>query len=147
MVAAMTEYLDVKDEDKVLEIGTGSGYQTAILAELAGSVYTVERIGPLQERAKEILDQLGYENIEYRVGDGTLGWREKAPYDRIIVTAGAPKVPQPLKDQLAEDGIIIIPVGGDFGQALTKVEKKKGAFKEHFLMDCIFVKLKGKEGW
>ncbi len=147
MVAAMTEYLDVQKEHKVLEIGTGSGYQTAILAELAGSVYTVERIGSLQDRAKRVLDELGYDNIDYLAGDGTLGWEEAAPFDRIIVTAGAPKVPQSLKDQLNEDGIIIIPVGGDFGQELTKVVKERGKFHERFLMDCIFVKLKGKEGW
>ena len=147
MVAAMTEYLDVQKEHKVLEIGTGSGYQTAILAELAGSVYTVERIGSLQDRAKRVLDELGYDNIDYLAGDGTLGWEEAAPFDRIIVTAGAPKVPQSLKDQLNEGGIIIIPVGGDFGQELTKVVKKRGKFHERFLMDCIFVKLKGKEGW
>jgi len=147
MVAAMTEYLDVQNEHKALEIGTGSGYQTAILAELAGSVYTVERIPSLQAKAKKILDELGYDNINYFVGDGTLGWEEKAPFDRIIVTAGAPKVPQPLKEQLNEGGIIIIPVGGDFGQELTKMTKKKGKFQETFLMECIFVKLKGKEGW
>jgi len=147
MVAAMTEYLEVEKKHRVLEIGTGSGYQTAILAELAGMVYTVERIGTLQKRAKEILDKLGYDNVEYLLGDGTLGWPEESPFDRIIVTAGAPRVPQPLKDQLKENGIIIIPVGGNFGQDLTKVVRKNGAFKETSLMACIFVRLMGKEGW
>ena len=147
MVAAMTEYLEVEKKHRVLEIGTGSGYQTAILAELADTVYTVERLGELQNRARDILDKLGYDNVKYLVADGTLGWREESPFGRIIVTAGAPRVPEPLKDQLKENGIIIIPVGGEFSQDLTRVVRKKGAFKETCLMGCIFVRLLGEEGW
>ena len=147
MVALMTEALEIKENDKVLEIGTGSGYQTAILAELCKEVYTIERILPLLERAKEILRKLGYKNIHFRAGDGTLGWPENKPYDAIIVTAGAPKIPQPLLDQLAEGGRLVIPVGDRFSQELIKVTKLEGEFIRENLGGCRFVDLIGIHGW
>jgi len=147
MVALMTEALELKEDDKVLEIGTGSGYQTAILAELCKEVYTIERILPLLERAKEILKKLGYTNIHFKAGDGTLGWPENKPYDAIIVTAGAPKIPQPLLDQLAEGGRLVIPVGDRFSQELIKVTKVEGEFIRENLGGCRFVDLIGIHGW
>ncbi len=148
MVALMTELLDVDKRDKVLEIGTGSGYQTAILAELAGKVYSVERIPELAERAREVLQDLGYANVRIRVGDGTLGWDTYAPYDKIIVTAGAPKVPAPLIEQLASGGRMVIPVGPRYHQILKVLEKTwDGDVVEKEDIPCIFVPLIGAEGW
>ncbi len=148
MVALMTELLDVDKRDKVLEIGTGSGYQTAILAELAGEVYSVERIPELAERAREVLQDLGYANVRIRVGDGTLGWDTYAPYDKIIVTAGAPKVPAPLIEQLASGGRMVIPVGPRYHQILKVLEKTwDGDVVEKEDIPCIFVPLIGAEGW
>jgi len=147
MVALMTQSLNLSGQEKVLEIGTGSGYQTAILAELSRVVFTVERVAELTERARITLSELGYKNIRFLVGDGTLGWDEDAPFDRIIVTAGAPKVPPPLLAQLAEGGKMVIPVGDEFGQDLLLVEKRKDKVKEKIVCRCVFVKLLGKEGW
>jgi len=126
IVALMTEALELTGEEKVLEIGTGSGYQTAILADLSRKVFTVERIRDLMVRARDILADLGYNNIMFKAFDGTLGWKEYEPYDAIMVTAGAPRIPQPLLDQLADGGRLIIPVGNRFSQELIKVTKKKG---------------------
>jgi len=114
MVALMTEALGLKGREKVLELGTGSGYQTAVLAELADRVFSVERIALLASRARKILDSLNYFNVAIRVGDGTYGWREEAPFDGIIVTAGAPEVPKTLVEQLDVGGRLVIPVGGRF---------------------------------
>ena len=147
MVALMTELLLLKGDEKVLEIGTGSGYQTAILAEIAKSIYTVERIASLLERAKEILEFLGYKNIHFRVGDGTKGWEENAPYDAIIVTAASPEIPPPLFEQLKEGGRMVIPVGNRLGQDLIRVTKKKGKPKKENFGPCIFVPLIGEYGW
>lgn len=148
MVALMTELLDLDKRDKVLEIGTGSGYQTAILAELAGEVYSVERIPELAKRAREVLQDLGYANVRIRVGDGTLGWDTYAPYDKIIVTAGAPKVPAPLIEQLASGGRMVIPVGPRYHQILKVLEKTwDGDVVEKEDIPCIFVPLIGAEGW
>ncbi len=148
MVALMTELLGLDKRDKVLEIGTGSGYQTAILAELAGEVYSVERIPELAERAQEVLQDLGYANVKIRVGDGTLGWDTYAPYDRIIVTAGAPKVPLPLIEQLAPGGRMVIPVGPRYHQVLKVLEKTSdGEVVEKEDIPCVFVPLIGAEGW
>jgi len=147
MVALMTELLDLKKDDKVLEIGAGSGYQAAILAELAKEIYSVERIPDLAESAERILKGLGYESVNIRVGDGTLGWMENAPYNAIIVTAGAPKVPQALLDQLAEGGRLVLPLGGRYSQMLTIVKKSKGKFETQDVCACVFVPLVGKEGW
>lgn len=148
MVALMTEALKLSGEESVLEIGTGSGYQTAILAELARQVYSVERIPVLAGRARKILDSLGYSNILVRLSDGTMGWEEHAPYDRILVTAGAPSVPEPLLDQLVVGGILVIPVGSDVSQELTRITKEgKGKIRRERMGGCVFVRLLGKHGW
>lgn len=147
MVALMTQCLDLKGDERVLEIGTGSGYQLAILAELAKEVYSVERIAILAQRAKTTLDALGYTNIKIKVGDGTEGWDEFAPYDGIIVTAGAPSVPEPLVGQLAEDGRLAIPIGGAFSQILMLIRKEEGKITEEEICGCVFVPLIGKYGW
>lgn len=147
MVALMTDALGIEGPEKVLEIGTGSGYQTAILAELASEVCTVERIAALSEKAQATLADRGYANVRYRVGDGTLGWPEEAPFDRVIVTAGAPRVPEPLKLQLADGGRLVIPVGGGHGQDLFIVTREGEDFRTEKGTGCIFVKLIGEEGW
>ena len=147
IVALMTEALKLQGDEKTLEIGTGSGYQTAILAELSRKVYTIERIRGLMVRARNILAQLGYNNILFKAFDGTLGWKEYQPFDAIVVTAGAPKIPQPFLDQLAEDGRLIIPVGNKSSQDLIKVTKKKGNFIQKNLGGCRFVNLVGTYGW
>jgi len=147
IVALMTEHLDLTDKEKVLEIGTGSGYQTAILAELAKEVYSIERFEILAERAQTLLNELGYKNIKMKAGDGTLGWEEAAPFDRIIITAASPKIPLPLIEQLADNGKLILPLGESFSQVLTLVEKKDGKLKSIDICGCVFVPLVGKHGW
>ncbi|MCS7199645.1 MAG: protein-L-isoaspartate(D-aspartate) O-methyltransferase [Caldimicrobium sp.] len=147
IVAVMTEALELKGNERVLEIGTGSGYQTAILAELALWVYTIEKYEVLQERAKKILFELGYKNITFRVGDGTLGWEEVSPFDAIIVTAAAPQIPQPLIDQLKEGGKIVIPIGDEFSQMLVKGIKRGGSLHTKVLEPVRFVKLVGVYGF
>ena len=147
MVALMTECLELSKDDKVLEIGTGSGYQTAILAELAKEVYSVERFDSLASEAGATLKKLGYDNITITVGDGTLGWEEFAPYDKIIVTAGAVKIPPALEKQLAEGGKMVIPVGNSFTQMLILATKEKGTLKTEDVCPCVFVPLVGKNGW
>lgn len=147
MVALMTECLGLKGGERVLEIGTGSGYQMAILAEIAGEVYSVERVQKLAETAEQHLKDLGYTNCFIMTGDGTLGWQEKAPYDGIVVTAGAPKIPQSLVKQLKEGGKLVIPVDCGFGQVLTIVERHGPNFKTSEVCGCVFVPLIGKEGW
>ncbi len=147
MVALMTDALELTGKEHTLEVGTGSGYQTAVLAELSEKVYTVERIRALMVRARESLSELGYSNILFKAFDGTLGWEEYAPFDAIIVTAGAPTVPEPLKDQLAEGGRLVIPIGDRVGQELIKVVKKQGAFSHERFGGCRFVDLIGVHGW
>ncbi len=147
MVALMSECLELRGGEKILEMGTGSGYQTAILAELGFSVYTIERIITLSVRAQRTLKHLGYENIKFNVGDGTLGWPENAPYDGIMVTAGAPKISQVLIDQLSEGGRIVLPVGNSFSQELVVVSKINGKIKTKNICGCMFVPLIGKHGW
>lgn len=147
MVASMTAELDPQPHHRVLEIGTGSGYQTAILARLAREVYTVERLGSLQDDARQLLDSLGIRSVIYRVADGTGGWPEQAPFDRIIVTAGAPQVPKPLIEQLADGGRLVIPVGGHDEQTLTTVVRRGDRTIEIPGFPCRFVKLIGREGW
>ncbi|MEJ5253502.1 MAG: protein-L-isoaspartate(D-aspartate) O-methyltransferase [Armatimonadota bacterium] len=148
MVALMTELLDPAPSHRVLEVGTGSGYQAAILAELANEVVTIEREPSLSQRAREVLWSLGYRNITFVVGDGTEGYPPLAPYDGIIVTAGAPFIPQPLVEQLAPGGRLVLPVGHRYEQVLTVVHKdEQGAvhLSEHGY--CVFVPLIGKHGW
>ena len=147
IVALMTEALELKKKEKTLEIGTGSGYQTAILAELSKAVYTIERIEPLLEKSKKLLEERGYTNIYFKSFDGTLGWEEFAPYDAIIVTAGAPKIPQPLLDQMADGGRLVLPIGNKYSQDLIKVTRIRDTFKEKNLGGCRFVDLIGTHGW
>jgi protein-L-isoaspartate(D-aspartate) O-methyltransferase len=147
MVAAMTQLLKLGPEDRVLEVGTGSGYQAAVLSKLAARVVTVERIPELAERAARTLASLGIKNVESKIGDGTLGWPELAPYDAIIVTAAGPAVPVPLKEQLAEGGRLVCPVGGRDSQRLVLVTRHGGEFVETEGIGCVFVPLIGAEGW
>jgi protein-L-isoaspartate(D-aspartate) O-methyltransferase len=147
IVALMTQALQLTGSEKVLEIGTGSGYQTAILAELSEKVYTIERIRPLMEKARTLLFDLGYRNILFKAFEGTMGWKEHAPFGGIIVTAGAPKMPQPLLDQLADGGRMVIPIGDRYSQELIKVRKVKGEHEEKNLGGCRFVNLIGIHGW
>jgi len=147
MVALMTQCLELKGSEKVLEIGTGSGYQSAILMELAEELYTIERIKSLAERAKNKLLELNYHRFHIKVDDGTKGWFEEAPFDGIIVTAGAPEVPETLVNQLREGGRLVIPVGSRFSQRLYKCIKRVGkCIKEEDTM-CVFVPLIGEYGW
>jgi protein-L-isoaspartate(D-aspartate) O-methyltransferase len=147
MVALMTECLELKGDEKILEIGTGSGYQAAILASLAKEVYSVERISSLAKRAESTLKRLGIANVKVKVDDGTLGWEEHAPYDGIIVTAAAPKIPEGYLTQLKAGGRLIIPIGSRFSQVLTRVERKEGGAVASEVCGCVFVPLLGKEGW
>lgn len=148
MVALMTELLHLWGDEKVLEIGTGSGYQTAILAELAGQVISIERQAALAERARNLLEWLGYRNIQIHVGDGSLGYPPEAPYDRILVTAAAPRVPPPLIDQLALHGRMVIPVGDPAVQTLTVLYKDaSGHVQSDDFGHCVFVPLIGAHGW
>jgi protein-L-isoaspartate(D-aspartate) O-methyltransferase len=147
MAARMTEALGLIGNEKVLEVGTGSGYQTALLAELCFNVFSVEKIRALSHKSRILLDRLEYQNIALHVGDGTIGWSEHAPYDAIIVTAGAPAAPKPLLEQLADGGRLVIPVGDEQGQILLRVTRAGVAFKEEQLGECKFVKLFGKYGW
>ncbi len=147
MVALMTQCLELKGDEKVLEIGTGSGYQSAILAELAREVYTIERIEKLYDSASKVLKALGYGNIQFKVGDGSGGWNESAPYDGIIVTAGSPDVPRAFEEQLSEGGRLVIPVGGYYSQELVVMQKTNGKLKKRDVCGCVFVPLIGKYGW
>jgi protein-L-isoaspartate(D-aspartate) O-methyltransferase len=147
MVASMTELLELKGDERVLEIGTGSGYQTAILALLCSKVYSVERISELTRKARLTLKQLGFGNINLIVRDGSLGWPEFAPYNGIIVTAGAPEIPDALIKQLANNGRMVIPVGNETCQTLNYVEKHKGRIYRKEFFGCTFVPLVGKGGW
>jgi len=147
MVALMTEALQLTGKEKVLEIGGGSGYQTAILAELAERVFSIERIRPLAIRARQLIYELGYFNVEIKIFDGTYGWAEEGPFDAIMVTAGAPDIPQPLVDQLTMGGRLVIPVGDAFVQDLIRITKTEDGIKKEDLGGCRFVKLIGKHGW
>jgi protein-L-isoaspartate(D-aspartate) O-methyltransferase len=147
IVAMMTEQLALTGTERVLEIGTGSGYQSAILTELAKEVFTIERIQALSVRARQALYRLHYKNIHFRVGDGTLGWPEEAPFDGIIVTAGGPRVPETLRDQLADGGRLVIPVGGEEIQKLLVITRSGSNYDSKTISGCRFVKLVGEEGW
>ena len=147
MVALMTEALELQGHERVMEIGTGSGYQTAILAELAEKIYSIERLRALSARAQRILDDLGYFNVVLKVGDGTVGLKEEAPFDAIMVTAGSPDVPQPLVDQLAMGGRLVVPVGDRYTQALMKIVRVKEGISKTDLGGCRFVNLLGTHGW
>jgi protein-L-isoaspartate(D-aspartate) O-methyltransferase len=143
----MSELLCLKGDEKVLEIGTGSGYQAAILGQIVTQVITVERIPSLAQEASQRLTELGYGNIHVKVCDGTLGWPEEAPYDAIIVTAAAPEVPEPLKQQLADGGRLVAPVGPRWTQTLVRVWRNGGQFDTESLIGVAFVPLIGEHGW
>ncbi len=147
MVALMTEALALTGREMVLEIGTGSGYQTAVLAECAAKVFSIERIRSLAIRARKLLLELRYSNVEVKFSDGTVGWVEESPFDAIMVTAGAPEIPQPLIDQLKVSGRMSIPVGDSYAQDLIRITKTEDGIKKEDFGGCRFVKLIGKHGW
>lgn len=147
IVACMTAWLELQPRHRVLEIGTGSGYQTMVLARLAGEIHTVERVEALLTAAQSLLDSMGVRNVRYHVGDGSLGRQDFAPFDRIIVTAGSPRVPQALVEQLADGGRLIIPVGGEHEQTLTLIRRESGRIIENPRLGCRFVKLIGDQAW
>jgi len=146
IVAFMTEQLRLKPSDRVLEIGTGSGYQAAILAELMSEVYSIEIVEPLAKNAEATLQRLGYENVHVKIGDGYKGWPEAAPFDAIIVTCAPDKLPQPLVDQLKDDGRMVIPVGDRFAQELYLLEKKNGQLKQSATLPVRFVPMAREAG-
>lgn len=147
MVALMTESLGLTGKEKVLEIGTGSGYQTAVLSFLAEKIYSIERISAIASRARKTLDALHCSNVIIRVGDGTLGWSEEAPFDAIIAAAASPRVPSAYIEQLRPGGRLIMPVGTEDSQELIKITKKENNIVREVLGECRFVKLIGKDGW
>ena len=147
IVALMTTLLALTGREKVLEVGTGSGYQTAVLAGLARRVCSIERIAALALRARAVLEGLGYANVWVRVGNGTLGWLDEAPFDRIVVAAGGPSVPPPLFEQLVEGGRMVLPLGDQTSQTLTLVENLGGQMRTRACGDCSFVPLVGKYAW
>jgi protein-L-isoaspartate(D-aspartate) O-methyltransferase len=148
IVALMTDLLELTSNDHVLEIGTGSGYQTAILASLVRRVWTIERIRPLAMQARKVLDTLHLLNVNIKVGDGTLGWPEEGPFDAILVTAGAPAIPETLAAQLAPGGRLVIPVGDETNQTLLRIRKAAdGTLSQETGTGCRFVPLIGQQGW
>ena len=147
IAALMTGCLGLQGHERVLEVGTGSGYQTAILAELALEVFSVERLPELLSAAVERLNGLGYLNVHVTTGNGSLGWPEHAPYDAILVTAAAPDIPKPLVDQLADPGRLVLPIGPQGSQMLIQVEKRHGAIRRTEIASCVFVPLLGEHGW
>jgi protein-L-isoaspartate(D-aspartate) O-methyltransferase len=147
IVGLMTSLLELSGREKVLEVGTGSGYQSAVLAALARRVCSIERLPRLAEAARAMLESLGYDNVWVRVGNGALGWPDEAPFDRIIVTAGGPSIPPPLVQQLADGGRMVLPVGSPENQTLTVVENVGGEIRQRTHGECKFVKLVGKYAW
>lgn len=146
MVALMTEALGLRKSNKVLEVGTGSGYQSAILSGLVRKVYTIERFESLNRRAQRLLKELSCNNIKFKVGDGSLGWQEAAPFDRIIVTAASPQIPLPLIEQLSPRGRLLLPLCDGVTQVLTLVKKKRDQVEFNQICGCVFVPLVGKYG-
>jgi protein-L-isoaspartate(D-aspartate) O-methyltransferase len=147
IVALMTQCLELAGTEHVLEVGTGSGYQTALLAALSERVYTIERFNELSEQAQAVLAKLDYCNIDFAIGDGSCGWPETKQFDRIIVTAAVPDIPEPLKDLLTDGGLIVAPVGGKYTQELVVARKHKGRLAEKTVCGCRFVKLIGQHGY
>jgi protein-L-isoaspartate(D-aspartate) O-methyltransferase len=145
--ARYLELLDLTGHERVLEVGTGSGYQTVLLAHLAAQVFSIERIPALLDRAREVIQQIGVPNVSLLLGDGTLGWRDYAPYAAILVSAAAPEVPQPLKDQLAEGGRLLIPLGTREDQLLVMFTKRGGTLERQDIAPVRFVPLRGTHGW
>lgn len=147
IVGMMTQALELKGHEKVLDIGTGSGYQLAILCELAREVYSIERISKLSNRARRVLYDVGYVNFKLRIGDGTLGWPEQAKFDGILVAAGSPDVPRAYLEQLSDGGRLVMPVGGEASQQLIVVIRHGNSFEKRVMSGCRFVKLIGQQGW
>lgn len=147
MVARMVEALGLKGKELVIEIGTGSGYAAAVLAELCGQVFSMEMVEDLAIRARAVLANLGYRNVSVQVGDGTLGWEEHAPYDAVVISAGAPCIPRPLLEQLRPGGCMVFPMGEKDLQTLVRIRKERGGLREEYLEECYFVKLLGTYGW
>ncbi len=147
MVARMVEALGLKGKEWVLEIGTGSGYAAAVLAELCGQVFSMEMVEDLAIRARAVLASLGYRNVSVQVGDGTLGWEEHAPYNAVVISAGAPCIPRPLLEQLRPGGCMVFPMGEKDLQTLVRIRKERGGLREEYLGECLFVKLLGTYGW
>ena len=145
--ARYLELLKLKGTERVLEIGTGSGYQTVLLSHLASQVFTIERVAPLMERAREVIRDCGARNVSFLLGDGSIGWREYAPYDAILVSAAAPAVPQPLVDQLGVGGVLLIPLGERDEQMLTMVTKHADRVERRDIVPVRFVPLVGTHGW
>ncbi|NIA21106.1 MAG: protein-L-isoaspartate(D-aspartate) O-methyltransferase, partial [Anaerolineaceae bacterium] len=147
IVALMTAELELTGSERVLEIGTGSGYQTALLARLAREVYTVEFVAELGERARRLLEKAHIDNVRQKTGDGTLGWPEEAPFDRILATAASPEIPPPLVEQLTDPGLAVLPVGHRGAQNLVKLRKQDGRTMRHQFCPCIFVSMRGRHGF
>ncbi len=147
MVALMVEALGLKGKERVLEIGTGSGYEAAVLAELCARVFSVELVEDLAVKARVVLASLGYRNVSIQVGDGTLGWGEHAPYDAVVISAAAPCIPRPLLEQLRPGGCLVLPMGEEELQTLVGIRKESGGLREEYLGECRFVKLMGAYGW
>lgn len=147
MVALMVQALQLTGAEKVLEIGTGSGYETAVLAELCAQVFSIERLEALAARAAAVLARLGYRNAQITTGDGTLGWEEHAPFDAVVITAASPQIPRPLLHQLRPEGVMVLPMGEEQLQSLVRLRKTSSGIREDYLGECRFVKLRGTYGW
>lgn len=147
MVALMAEALELTGAERVLEVGTGSGYAAAVLSELCAEVFTVEAVEELALKARSVLTSLGYRNVSVLVGDGTLGWEEHAPYDGVMISAAAPCIPRPLLEQLKIPGRLVFPMGERELQSLVRIRKDQAGIREEYLGECHFVKLKGQYGW
>ena len=147
MVALMAEALELKGAERVLEVGTGSGYAAAVLSQLCAEVFTVESVEELALKARILLSRLGYKNVAVLVGDGTLGWEEHVPYDAVIISAAAPCIPRPLLEQLKTSGHLVFPMGEKELQTLVRIRKDKTGIREEYLGECQFVKLTGRYGW
>ncbi len=147
MVALMAEALELTGAERVLEVGTGSGYAAAVLSELCAEVFTVEAVEELALKARTILSRLGYRNVSVLVGDGTLGWKEHSPYDAAVIAAAAPCIPRPLLEQLKTPGDLVFPMGEKELQTLVRIRKDKAGIREEYLGECHFVKLRGQYGW
>ena len=147
IVALMVEALGLTGTERVLEVGTGSGYAAAVLSELCAEVFTVEAVEELALKARILLSSLGYKNVSLLVGDGTLGWKEHSPYDAVIISAAAPCIPRPLVEQLKTPGYLVFPIGEKELQTLVRIRKDKTGIREEYLGECLFVKLRGRYGW
>jgi protein-L-isoaspartate(D-aspartate) O-methyltransferase len=147
MVARMVEALELTGTEKVLEVGTGSGYAAAVLGKLCAAVFSIEMVEELASEARTLLSSLGYTNVSVLVGDGTLGWEEHAPYDAVVISAAAPGIPRPLIEQLKTPGYLVFPMGEKELQSLVRIRKDRAGIREEYLGECHFVRLRGKHGW